>query len=88
MQGEYINSELELTTDAPQILDRVCPACGGSELDRFFEIPELPTNCIALWATREAALNCPKAGIQLGFCRGCGAVSNLAVRRRAVELRP
>ena len=79
MRGKYLNSELEVKTDAAQITARaVCPGCGGSELDRFFEIPELPTNCIALWATREAALNCPKAGIQLGFCRRCGAVSNLA----------
>ena len=77
MKGEYINSELEFTADAMPILARVCPGCGGTELDRFFEIPEVPTNCIALWATREAALNCPKAGIQLGFCRRCGAVSNL-----------
>ena len=70
--------ELEITTDARQIkAEAECPACGGSGLEVFFEIPELPVNCIALYATREAALNCPKAGIDLGFCRRCGAVSNL-----------
>jgi SAM-dependent methyltransferase len=73
-----MNSELELTADAARIMTAaVCPACGGSELDSFFEIPKLPVNCIALCATREAARNCPTAGIELGFCRRCGAVSNL-----------
>lgn len=77
-QDEHMDSKLELTTDAAQIMAQdVCRACGGSELDRFFEIPELPVNCIALCETRETALNCPKGGVDLGFCRGCGAVSNL-----------
>jgi SAM-dependent methyltransferase len=70
--------ELELTTDAMRGTATVeCPACGGSELEIFLEIPELPVNCIALCATRDAALNGPKAGIELGFCRCCGVVSNL-----------
>jgi C-methyltransferase C-terminal domain/Methyltransferase domain len=73
-----MHSELERTTDASQVMTQaVCAACGGSELDRFFEIRELPVNCIALFRTREAALDCPKAEIELAFCRGCGAVSNL-----------
>jgi len=58
--------------------EAVCAACGKGEVDRFLEISELPVNCVALGATRAAALNCPKAGIELGFCRRCGAVSNLA----------
>jgi SAM-dependent methyltransferase len=72
-----MRSNLELATDATPIMARAgCPACGGSELESFFEIRELPVNCIALCATRENALKCPKAGIELAFCRGCGAVSN------------
>ncbi len=78
-RGEEMNSKLEMTADATQIMaEAICPACGGSELERFFEIPELPVNCIALSTTREAALACPKARIELGFCLRCGAVSNLA----------
>ncbi|MFY9691065.1 MAG: class I SAM-dependent methyltransferase [Candidatus Acidiferrales bacterium] len=77
-EGEEVKPELELATDGRHIeAGAECPACGGSGLEIFFEIPELPVNCIALYATREAALNCPKAGIELGFCRRCGAVSNL-----------
>jgi SAM-dependent methyltransferase len=78
-RGEQMNSDLQITTEAAQIMaDAVCPACRGSELQRFFEIRELPANCIALCATRETALDCPKARIELGFCLRCGAVSNLA----------
>ncbi len=74
-----MNPELEVTADGVSTTaEALCPACGGSELERFFEIPELPTNCVALAKTQEAALNCPKAQIELGFCSKCGAVSNLA----------
>ncbi len=75
-----MNSEVELTAEqmAAATGGVVCPACGGGELERFFEIAELPVNCIALSATREAALECPKGRIELGFCLDCGAVSNLA----------
>jgi SAM-dependent methyltransferase len=67
-----------LATDAAStVTQAVCPACGGTELDCFFEISELPVNCIALRKTRAAALACAKGGIQLGFCRQCGAVNNL-----------
>jgi hypothetical protein len=37
VQGKYINSEPGLPTERAQITARVCPACGGSELDRFIE---------------------------------------------------
>lgn len=78
-KGEQMNTGLEITTDATPIMaGGVCLACGGSELERFFEIPELPVNCIALCTSREAALESPTARIELGFCVRCGAVSNLA----------
>jgi SAM-dependent methyltransferase len=74
-----MNSDLEVTTQVPVVrADAACQACGGNEFECFFELPELPVNCIALWATREAALACRKARIELGFCLRCGAVSNLA----------
>ena len=33
VQGKYINSELGFPTEAARITARVCPICGGSELD-------------------------------------------------------
>src|SRR5215472_10447264 len=73
-----MNVEARFTPSVLPTLSReVCGACGGGELESFFKLPELPVNCIALFATREAALNVPKGTIELGFCRRCGAVSNL-----------
>jgi SAM-dependent methyltransferase len=78
VQGADMSSELGLATNPAQIMaGSSCPACGGNELDRFLEIRQLPVNCIALGATREAARSCPKADIELGFCGSCGAVSNV-----------
>ena len=74
-----MNQKLELTADGPPTMtDVVCTACGSSKLQRFFEIPELPVNCVALSRTQEAALNCPRGHIDLAFCPQCGAVSNVA----------
>ena len=79
VRANDMNSDPELKTEAAQIMVAAsCPACGGNEFERFFEISELPVNCIALCPTQEAALGCPKARIELGFCLRCGAVSNLA----------
>ena len=74
-----MKSELQMTMDAAQPARKaVCPACGGEKLGRFFEIPELPTNCVALGTSRDSAIGCAKGRIDLGFCRSCGAVNNLA----------
>ena len=54
-----LNPEVTVDTTQPGV-KVMCPACGGGEVEGFFRIPELPANCIALCATREAALNVPK----------------------------
>jgi SAM-dependent methyltransferase len=73
-----MNAQVRFTPNVPPTLTHAaCGACGGGELESFFRLPELPVNCIALFATRDAALNVPKGAIELGFCQRCGAVSNL-----------
>ncbi|MGA8870467.1 MAG: class I SAM-dependent methyltransferase [Candidatus Acidiferrales bacterium] len=73
-----MKAEVHISSDAQAIAVReVCPACGAGELESFFKLRDLPVNCIALCTTREAALKCPKGDIDLGFCRRCGAISNL-----------
>ncbi len=63
---------------AASVAEPACPACGGVQIERFFDVPELPVNCIALWKTREEAMRCSRGRIDLGLCVACGAVSNLA----------
>jgi SAM-dependent methyltransferase len=73
-----MRSEAGLSAEAAQVVTELaCPACGSNELERFFQIRQLPVNCIALFPTREAARSCPKADIELAFCGSCGAVSNI-----------
>lgn len=69
--GEELASEAAITARS------LCSACGGDDIHGFFENRQMPVNSIALFATREAALACPKADIELGYCGNCGAVSNL-----------
>ncbi len=74
-----MNLNPEITVDITQPHVKVaCAACSGEDLERFLRIPGLPTNCVALATTRKAALDCAKGSIDLGFCRKCGAISNLA----------
>ncbi len=72
-----MNPEMTFETAQPDV-KVACAACSGDDLERFFRISELPTNCVALAATRKEAVDCAKGSLDLAFCRKCGAISNLA----------
>jgi SAM-dependent methyltransferase len=55
-----------------------CPVCSSSLVDVFLEIHDIPVYCNVLMQTREEAVNVPRGDMQLGFCRNCGHVYNLA----------
>lgn len=55
-----------------------CPGCGSAHIKVFYEARELPVHSVLLMPTREEALSYPKGDIELGFCRGCGFISNVA----------
>jgi len=65
-----------------------CTLCGASDLNAFFELPQVPLFCNVLWPTREAALQCPRGDIRLGFCGACGFIANLAFEPRRMEYAP
>ena len=77
-----LNPEVTVDTTQPGV-KVMCPACGGDDLEGFFRIPELPTNCVALCATQQAAIDCAKGSIDLVFCRTCGAISTWLLTRLA-----
>jgi SAM-dependent methyltransferase len=56
-----------------------CPGC-GHRMEVFFELPAVPVNSCLLVDTKEEALRFPRGDIALGFCAGCGFVSNQAFR--------
>ncbi len=55
-----------------------CPGCGTRAERPFYEVKDVPVHQVKLMRTREAALTCPKADMQLTFCKGCGFVWNAA----------
>ena len=58
------------------MIDYACPVCESEEIDLFLEIPQVPVYCNLLYETREEAVNAKRAGMILGFCKGCGHVYN------------
>jgi SAM-dependent methyltransferase len=58
--------------------DTICPVCGSPHLEPFFEMLAVPIYCNLLWSERQAAQDCPRGDIKLGFCPVCGFIGNMA----------
>ena len=65
--------------------ERVCQACGGAGLEIFHRQGQVPTNSCLLLSSREEAVDFPTGDIQLGFCRTCGFIGNVAFDRSLAE---
>ena len=55
-----------------------CPACGSQGLHVFHEQRDIPVHSVRLVETREEALAFPRGTLRLGFCGGCGFITNTA----------
>lgn len=64
---------------------KTCPSCGAGPLRQFFEAKGVPVNSCILLASPEEARAYPRGDIRLGFCGGCGFVSNMAFDERLTE---
>lgn len=58
--------------------DSACPACGSPSMSVFFQAKQTPVQCCVLFRTKEEAKSYPRGDIELGFCRECGMIYNLA----------
>ncbi len=56
----------------------LCNACGTGQRTCFFVKSDALINCVSLCKTPLSALRCPTGKIQLGVCKHCGAISNMA----------
>jgi hypothetical protein len=56
-----------------------CPVCGSPRLKVFYEVLDVPASCNILWASKDAAVNCPKGHLRLAFCPVCTFATNLAL---------
>ncbi len=54
-----------------------CAACGGSDLESFYQVNDVPAHSCLMLPTRDAALAFPRGDIELAFCRDCGFISNI-----------
>ena len=59
-----------------------CQACGGSELESFYQINDVPAHSCLMLPTQEEALRFPRGDIELAFCRDCGFISNIRFDRK------
>lgn len=62
-----------------------CFACNEGVLEPFLDAGQVPTQVGTLWPTREAARDCPRGQMRLGFCRRCGLVYNVAFESSRVD---
>jgi len=53
-----------------------CPACGREGLDVFYEQAAVPVNSLLLLPDAATARAFPTSGLALGFCAGCGFITN------------
>ena len=55
-----------------------CPVCAAADTEPILSLPQMPVFCNLLWPEREDARRAPRGDIELGFCRQCGHIYNLA----------
>lgn len=55
-----------------------CIACGANATELFLHLPSVPVFCNVLLKTTEEAIATPRGDLDLGICRACGHVFNLA----------
>lgn len=65
-----------------------CPACTACGMQIFFRLENVPVHQNLPLPTREAAQQCVRGDIVLGFCPVCGFVSNLAFEPGLLEYSP
>lgn len=59
-------------------LDAPCPCCGSGGMREFYTFSKAPVHSVLLMPTREEAMRYPRGEVRLGFCEGCGFISNIA----------
>jgi len=63
----------------------VCPNCGARTVSTFYKAENVPIHTCVMLSSRQEALRFPKSKIDLGFCKKCGFISNVAFDSSAVN---
>ncbi len=62
-----------------------CPTCGQTNLQTVYRINRVTVHSVLLMPTKQAALDYPRADIELTFCRSCGFGFNSLFRPEVHE---
>lgn len=65
-----------------------CPVCASEDLMDLLDVGELPVLCNQLCPTEKAARGVALGRIELGFCRDCGHVFNMAFDGSKLQYSP
>lgn len=57
--------------------DLVCPNCQGQGLTVFYSISDIPVHSCVLMSSRQEAMECPAADLELGYCSECAFITNV-----------
>jgi len=63
----------------------VCPNCGARTVSTFYKAENVPIHTCVMLSSHQEALRFPKSKIDLGFCKKCGFISNVAFDSSAVN---
>ena len=70
-------AELPATGGYPVVAPALsCQACGGTVLESFYELRNVPAHSCLLLPTRKEALAFPRGDVELVFCHDCGFIGN------------
>lgn len=56
----------------------VCPSCGGSELDVFYTVDDIPVNSCLTVTSEAAGRAYPRGDLRIALCEECGFITNTA----------
>lgn len=70
------------------VLDSVCPSCGVEEMSSFYTVRNVPVHSCIMFSSEKDARDFPRGNIELGLCKNCGFISNMAFDANVQDYSP
>ena len=59
-------------------LNTTCPSCSTDGMRSFYRVEGVPVHSCLMFENERDALEFPTGDIELGFCKSCGFITNMA----------
>jgi len=76
MSEVILNLPKDVSFDVFEQPNQSCPSCNSRGLSIFYTVNDIPVHSCLLMPSKEEALKYPRGNLQLGFCPGCGFITN------------